>query len=246
MKIKGVQKAIDKIRGKDKKNSMFDPVHYVIGMLKLYGIKYLVASPGTQNANFNYFLQKDNFFKCFSVVDERSASYVATGLAFEKGEPVVITCTGATASRNYLSAMTEAFYRNIPLIALTFHNPSGNEYNMTPQYLDRSVTQKDIKALYVKLPKIADANDEIECVVKLNAALFTAYYLKKPVHIDCPSTLWNFKDKLQVPLKKYGSRNIIRKILSLFLQICKTKKLQFLLVLMINFLQMNKKLFQIL
>ena len=38
MKIKGVQKAIDKIRGKDKKNSMFDPVHYVIGMLKLYGI----------------------------------------------------------------------------------------------------------------------------------------------------------------------------------------------------------------
>lgn len=78
----------------------------------------------------------------FSVVDERSASYVATGLAFEKGEPVVITCTGATASRNYLSAMTEAFYRNIPLIALTFHNPSGNEYNMTPQYLDRSVTQK--------------------------------------------------------------------------------------------------------
>ncbi|MFR8206339.1 MAG: hypothetical protein ACLU99_08385 [Alphaproteobacteria bacterium] len=123
--------------------------------------------------------------------------------------------------------MTEAFYRNIPLIALTFHNPSGNEYNMTPQYLDRSVTQKDIKALYVKLPKIADANDEIECVVKLNAALFTAYYLKKPVHIDCPSTLWNFKDKLQVPLKKYGSRNIIRKILSLFLQICKTKNCNF-------------------
>lgn len=98
----------------------YNVVHYVIAMLKQYGIKNIVASPGTQNAYFNYFVQEDPYFNCYSVIDERSAAYVATGIAYETGVPVVITCTEATASRNYLSAMTEAYYKKLPIVALTF------------------------------------------------------------------------------------------------------------------------------
>ena len=87
----------------------YNTLHYIISELKSYGIKYIVASPGTQNSTFNGIVQDDPFFKCFSVVDERSAAYVALGIAEESGEPVVITCTGATAARNYMSAMTEAW-----------------------------------------------------------------------------------------------------------------------------------------
>ena len=87
----------------------------VIAMLKSYGVKNIVVSPGTCNSCFVGSIQDDPFFTLYSVVDERSAAYFATGLAAETNGPVVITCTEATASRNYISAMTEAFYRNLYL-----------------------------------------------------------------------------------------------------------------------------------
>lgn len=91
----------------------------VLSLLKQYGIKKIVVSPGSTNAPISMTVQSDPWFEVYSVVDERSAAYFATGLAYESGEPVVISCTGATASRNYLPALTEAYYRNLPVIALT-------------------------------------------------------------------------------------------------------------------------------
>lgn len=200
MKIKSIQKTIDKIRGKDKKKNNFETLDFVIAMLKAYNVKYIVASPGIQNAQFNYLVQNDDFFKCFSVVDERSAAYVALGLAIETASPVVITCTGATSSRNYLSALTEAYYRKIPLIALTFFNPFGNQFNMSPQYIDRSVSQNDIKSLSVNLPRVHDNIDRTQTIVNLNVSLATAKYKSMPVHINCPSSFnWHKNENKKYP-----------------------------------------------
>lgn len=167
----------------------YTTVHYVIAMLKAYGIKNIVTSPGTQNAGFNMIVQQDPFFRCFSVVDERSAAYVASGIINEIGEPVVITCTGATASRNYMSGLTEAFYRKLPIIALTCFNYNSNPYILAPQFVDRRISQNDIKTIDVELPRIFDRFDKSKCLTFLNTALATAKYLKEPVHINCPSIL---------------------------------------------------------
>lgn len=64
-------------------------------------------------------IQNDSWFEIYSSVDERSAAYLACGLAAETGEPVVISCTGATASRNYMPGLTEAYYRKLPVLAIT-------------------------------------------------------------------------------------------------------------------------------
>ena len=170
-------------------NNAHSTVHYFIAMLKAYGIKNIVSSPGTQNAAFNLFIQEDSFFKTYSVVDERSAAYAATGIAFETGEPVVITCTEATASRNYLSALTEAYYRKLPVIACTFYNDALNKYSLSQQYSDRSVSQNDIKTLSVELPQVYPLYNKQKCLTYLNAALSTALYKGEPVHINCPSLL---------------------------------------------------------
>lgn len=179
------------INKKDKRRknimSKHNTLHYLIALLKAYGIKNIVASPGTQNSTFNFFVQEDSDFKCYSVVDERSAAYVALGIAEELNEPVVITCTGATASRNYMSALTEAFYSETPIVACTFYNPHSNNYNMSPQYLDRSVSQNDIKEISVHLPEIKDNTDKTTVITYLNAALSTAKYKHLPVHINVPS-----------------------------------------------------------
>ena len=165
----------------------FNTLHYLIAMLKKYEIKNIVASPGAQNARFNSMIQQDKDFNCFSVVDERSAAYVGLGLARENNSPAVITCTGATASRNYLSAMTEAFYSQTPLIAITFFNSDNCCYSLAPQFVDRSIIQNDIVKTSIQLPLIDTEKDETDCLLLLNEALYRAVYRHEPIHINCPA-----------------------------------------------------------
>lgn len=169
--------------------SNFNTVHYLIALLKAFGVKNIVSSPGMQNSFFNATVQEDKDFRCFSVIDERSAAYVATGIYFETCEPVVISCTGATAARNYMSALTEAYYRRIPIIAITFFNPTSNKYNLSPQFTDRSVSQNDIKYLSVELPLIKTDEDIVKTITFLNVALIEAFHQRKVVHINCPANL---------------------------------------------------------
>ena len=91
----------------------------LIALLKGHGIKKIVISPGTTNMMFVASVQQDSWFEIISAADERSAAYIACGLAHESGEPVVLSCTGATASRNYLPGLTEAYYRKLPVLAVT-------------------------------------------------------------------------------------------------------------------------------
>lgn len=74
----------------------------LIQLMKEHGIRKVVASPGSTNICFVASIQQDPFFEIYSSVDERSAAYIACGLSAESGEPVAISCTGATASRNYI------------------------------------------------------------------------------------------------------------------------------------------------
>ena len=96
----------------------------LIALMKEHGIRKVIASPGTTNICLVASLQHDPYFQIFSSVDERSAAYMACGMAAESGEPVALSCTGATASRNYVPGLTEAFYRKLPVIAITSSQPN--------------------------------------------------------------------------------------------------------------------------
>lgn len=157
----------------------------VLSLLKQYGIKKIVISPGTTNVPISRSVQLDPWFEVYSIVDERSAAYFATGLAYSSGEPVVISCTGATASRNYLPGMTEAFYRNLPVIALTSQHHVSDYDSLAPQVTDRTVSQNDVKKLSVNLPVVKDDEDYERCVISTNKALIAATASGGgPVHIN--------------------------------------------------------------
>ncbi|NLX26401.1 MAG: 2-succinyl-5-enolpyruvyl-6-hydroxy-3-cyclohexene-1-carboxylate synthase, partial [Lentisphaerae bacterium] len=79
----------------DQKNAQI-----VLALLKAHGIRKVIASPGTTNIPITGSIQNDPFFEVWSAADERSAAYMACGLASASGEAVVISCTAATASRN--------------------------------------------------------------------------------------------------------------------------------------------------
>lgn len=160
-------------------------VQIVIALLKAYNIRKVIASPGTTNMTFVASIQNDPFFEIYSSVDERSAAYLACGLAAESGEPVVISCTGATASRNYMPGLTEAYYRKLPVLAITSHRGEASIGHLWDQQIDRRTIPNDIAVLSVSVPLVKDPTDMRYCINEATKAMIT---LTKrgggPVHIN--------------------------------------------------------------
>lgn len=164
-------------------------VQIVIALLKANGIKKVVASPGTTNYTFVASVQYDSWFEVYSSVDERSAAYIACGLAAESGEPVVLTCTGSTASRNYMPGLTEAYYRKLPILAITSHQGTDRLGQLIFQNIDRRNVPNDVAKLSVELPVVKDARDEAFVTMEANKAILE---LRRngggPVHINMFTT----------------------------------------------------------
>lgn len=164
-------------------------IQIVISLLKANGIKKIVASPGATNFSFVGSLQNDPWFEIYSSVDERSAAYIACGLAAESGEPVVLTCTGSTASRNYLPGLTEAYYRKLPVLAITSHQGKDRLGQLIFQNIDRSNPPHDAVKLSVELPVVKDDRDEAFVTMEANKAILE---LRRngggPVHINMFTT----------------------------------------------------------
>lgn len=146
-------------------------VQIVIAILKANNIRKVIASPGVTNIPFVGSIQSDPFFEVYSCVDERSAAYMACGLSEESGEPVVISCTGATASRNYMPGLTEAYYRKIPVIALTSSRPISKIGHLHPQVTDRTCPPSDIAIKSFVLNAVKNEEDEWDCMIKVNKAI---------------------------------------------------------------------------
>lgn len=154
-----------------KKYSIEKSVQMLISLMKQHNIRKVIVSPGMKNMPVIASVQFDSFFEVYSCVDERSAAYMACGLSVESGEPVALSCTGATASRNYISALTEAFYNNIPILAITSMSHQGEIGHLIPQIIDRSSPLKDIVKMSVQINPIHTSKDEWDVNVKLNKAL---------------------------------------------------------------------------
>lgn len=146
-------------------------VQIVIALLKAHGIRRVIASPGTTNMTFVVSIENDPWFQIWSSVDERSAAYLACGMAAESGEPVVISCTGATASRNYMPGLTEAYYRKLPVLAITSTRGNHKVGHLIDQQIDRRNIPNDIAVESVTIPMVKDREDERYCEIEANKAM---------------------------------------------------------------------------
>lgn len=162
-------------------------VQYLIAMLKERNIINIVISPGNSHNAIVRSMEEDTFFKTYSIVDERSAAFFAIGLIQELNEPVAICCTSGTATTNYLSGVTEAARRNLPLIIIT---ADKNQYYLD-QYTDQMINQltefKPIVKYQANLPMIKDYKDEWYCNRILNEAFLEMnHHGVGPIHINVP------------------------------------------------------------
>ena len=172
----------------------------VLSLLKAHGIRRVIASPGTTNMALVGSMQQDPYFEMYSAVDERSAAYMACGLAAETSEPVVISCTGATASRNYLPGLTEAFYRKLPILSITSTQPISRVGHHMAQIIDRENLPNDVANLSLQLPVVKDDEDVWDCEIKVNRAILELNRRGGgPVHLNLPTTYSGAYEAKELP-----------------------------------------------
>lgn len=164
----------------------------LISLLKAHGIKRVIASPGTTNISFVGSIQFDSYFEVYSAIDERAAAFMACGLAEETNEPVVLTCTGATASRNYIPGLTEAYYRHLPVLAVTSTQHVGRIGNYVAQVIDRFEQFPDMVKKSYQIATIYCEEDKEYTITAINDALLELLHgVPGPIHINLSTTYSN-------------------------------------------------------
>lgn len=88
------------------------------------GVRDAVLSPGSRNTSLTLALVHFPGIRCISVIDERSAGFVALGMSKVSKRPTLLCCTSGTAGANYYPAVIEAYQSSIPLIILTADRPA--------------------------------------------------------------------------------------------------------------------------
>lgn len=160
-------------------------VKIVVALLKLYSIRHIVISPGGTNIPFVHAVQNDPFFKCYSVVDERSAMYFAIGLYLQTGEIIATSCTSAQATRNYVPGLTEAFYKHVPIIAITTSKLERFQYQDYMQAPDQCSLPKDCVKNSYDLPPVVDEDTRSLCIIRTRRSILdVSHRLCGPVQLN--------------------------------------------------------------
>ncbi|MCH6236700.1 2-succinyl-5-enolpyruvyl-6-hydroxy-3-cyclohexene-1-carboxylic-acid synthase [Cognataquiflexum rubidum] len=152
------------------------------------GVKNAILSPGSRCAPITLAFARHPDIKTRTISDERSAAFIALGMAQQLEQPVVLVCTSGSAAYNYAPAIAEAYFQQIPLIVITADRP--------PEWIDQwdgqTIRQTEIFGKHVKgffqfpdefghADKIWHANRMVNEAINL-ANQFPA----GPVHINIP------------------------------------------------------------
>jgi 2-succinyl-5-enolpyruvyl-6-hydroxy-3-cyclohexene-1-carboxylate synthase len=167
---------------------LLEPLYNLVELCALHGIKDAIICPGSRSAALTLAFARNSKISTRVIADERSAAFVALGMALQSGETVALVCTSGSAALNFAPAVAEAFFQEIPLLILTADRPP----EWIHQYDGQTIFQKDIYGRHVKktfdLPveyAHKDAKWQVDRITNEAAAL-AQISPKGPVHINIP------------------------------------------------------------
>jgi 2-succinyl-5-enolpyruvyl-6-hydroxy-3-cyclohexene-1-carboxylate synthase len=88
------------------------------------GITQAVLCPGSRSAPLTLAFARQGKITCRTISDERSAAFMALGMAQASRQPVALVCTSGSAAYNFAPAIAEAYFQHIPLIVFTADRPA--------------------------------------------------------------------------------------------------------------------------
>ncbi len=163
--------------------SQFENLMRFFTLLKNHGIEDAIISPGSRNAPLIKCLYDLNF-KLLSSIDERSAGFIALGMAKATGKPVVVCSTSGTATLNYHPAIAEAYYARIPLMVITADRP----FEQIDQWEGQSIRQNRLFENHIRFQCQLDPQSSYTNPDKLAAEIIDVFneIIPGPIHINVP------------------------------------------------------------
>ena len=110
--------------------SLVDELHQL-------GVRHAVFSPGSRSTTLAMLFQSHGGFHTYMNIDERSAGFMALGIAKAQGEPAVLVCTSGSALTHYGPAVVEAKHSGVPIIILSADRPYTLQQVGAPQTIDQ-------------------------------------------------------------------------------------------------------------
>ncbi|HJC25505.1 MAG TPA: 2-succinyl-5-enolpyruvyl-6-hydroxy-3-cyclohexene-1-carboxylic-acid synthase [Candidatus Eisenbergiella merdavium] len=185
-------------------NRDFKNIRILATLLRDYGIKHVVLSPGGRDVPLiRMFENNADQFILHRVTDERSAAYYAMGIATQLRQPVVCVCTSGTAASNFLPAVTEAYYTGIPLILVTADRYAVYLNHGEDQTIPQKHIYSDVVKMEVSLPEsdgwrsdYQARRDVASCILESTHNGFGPVHINVPVDnisigADIPRNYWS-------------------------------------------------------
>ncbi|HJF79222.1 MAG TPA: 2-succinyl-5-enolpyruvyl-6-hydroxy-3-cyclohexene-1-carboxylic-acid synthase [Enterococcus cecorum] len=135
----------------NKQQEMTSYLRYLIAGLKQGGVRQVVISPGSRSTPLALLVKHEKDLQYFVAVDERSAGFLALGLAKSSQQPVALLCTSGTAAANFYPAICEAEASNVPLVVLTSDRPPELRNVGAPQTMSQNQLYADHVKFFVEL-----------------------------------------------------------------------------------------------
>jgi len=163
-------------------------IQKLVEMIHLKGIKYVVISPGSRSAPLTLAVARHAKLSSFVIPDERSACFIALGIAQSTKNTVCIITTSGTASINLFPGISEAFFQKVPLLIITADRP----VEWIDQLDGQTIFQENLYGQHVKksyqFPTHENhANSNWYTQRLVNEAInLTCEYPKGPVHLNVP------------------------------------------------------------
>ena len=159
-------------------------------VLEALGARHIIIAPGSRNAPLIQLFTSLPGFSCHSMVDERSAGYVALGMAKQLGEPVVLVTTSGTAVLNLSPALAEAYQQQLPLLVLTADRPREIIPQFNNQVCDQRAPYFNFSKGFFEFPAEAREEEDLERGIRSASSLFleALAYPAGPVHLNITLT----------------------------------------------------------
>lgn len=151
------------------------------------GVRHAVFSPGSRSTTMAMLFKEHEVFETYMNIDERSASFMALGIAKAHKEPTVLVCTSGSAVAHYLPAVLEAQYSGVPLIVLSADRPHTLLHVGAPQTVDQHKIFGTAVNYYEELAVPQESHYYTYPRQVARKAYMKAMDTKKgPVHINVP------------------------------------------------------------
>lgn len=128
---------------------ILQPIVNLAELLCQRGIREVVVCPGSRSAPLTLAVARHPRLRVRVMADERSAGFVALGMAQQSQQPIAVICTSGSAVYNLAPAVAEAFFQQVPLLLLTADRPHEWLHQQDGQTMDQvGVFSSQVKRSY--------------------------------------------------------------------------------------------------